>query len=722
MTTDRAGNRAGVTSAQAGSDEVSVPDADSAAGDARVPAQRPPGKSPGPPVDDAAASAGPADAETVAAAVPAERPAGGAGPTRRPEAGPATVESQPLGLGPRVLAAGARLGTWPSRAVLWPRRPSRRALLVGACVALPVLALVGWVGVRGLLAYHELAQTRVDLTRLEQRLLDGDVPPPAQLAAEVSRIDRRTHSARGLTGDPVWSAAGHLPVVGCPLRAAHAMVVAVDGMSTGGLPAMAQAADALNPASLRSGMSIDLPALTRGRVPVDRSAVAAQRFRAALDAVPGCGWTGRKLGLTPARDTAMAQARRLTGAFAGLKLAIQLAPPMLGGQGEPRRYLLIVQNPAESRANGGIIGGFGLLTAQDGKLSLDNISGNGALPQPRASSPLRTHSTLPADLTARYGPYEPDRTWANANLTPDYPTAGQLYIGQYQAGTGISVDGTISIDPTALSYLLGATKPAVMPDGRVITAGNLVKLVESDAYSLINGEGPRDQFFADVGKAVYQAVTAGGGNTAGLIEALGRSASEGRLLVSSNHADEEKVLATTALGGALPSGPGPFLAVLTQNSAASKLDYWTRRAVDYRWQPRPDGSGIATITVQVLNAAPDGLPDYVRYRLDLGGPGGNPDGQNKVWLSVYTGVGSQLLAASLDGRPTTLDRDTEDGHSIASTFLSLDRGKPRTLVLQVWEPAGRPVLTVRQQPLVKPEQFTVEGLAVRRPWSLTASN
>ncbi|MBL7553377.1 DUF4012 domain-containing protein [Frankia sp. AgB1.9] len=725
MTTDRAGNRAGVTSAQAGSDEVSVPDTDGAAGDARVPAQRSPGKSPNPPVDAAAAAAGLADAETVAAAVPAERPAGGAGPTRRPGAGPVTVESQPLGLGRRVLAAGARVGTWPSRAVLWPRRPrrpSRRALLVGGCVALPVLALVGWVGVRGLLAYHELAQTRADLTRLEQRLLDGDVPPPAQLAAEVGRIDRRTHSARSLTGDPVWSAAGHLPVVGCPMRAAHAMVVAVDGMATGGLPAMAQAADALNPASLRSGMSIDLPALTRGSVPVDRSAVAAQRFRAALDAVPGCGWTGRKLGLTPARDTAMAQARRLTGAFASLKLAVQLAPPMLGGQGEPRRYLLIVQNPAESRANGGIIGGFGLLTAQNGKLSLDNIAGNGALPQLMANSPLRTDPMLPADLTARYGPYEPTRTWANANLTPDYPTAGRFYSGQYQAGTGVSVDGTISIDPTALSYLLGATKPAVMPDGRVITAGNLVKLVESDAYSLINGEGPRDQFFADVGKAVYQAVTAGGGNTAGLLEALGRSVSEGRLLVSSNHADEEEVLAATSLGGALPTGPGPFLAVLTQNSAASKLDYWTRRTVDYRWQPRPDGSGIATITVQVLNAAPDGLPDYVRYRLDLGGPGGNPDGQNEVWLSVYTGVGSQLLGSTLDGRPTTLTRDSEDGHPIASTFLSLDRGKPRTLVLQVWEPAGGPVLTVRQQPLVKPEQFTVEGLAVRRPWSLTASN
>jgi len=620
----------------------------------------------------------------------------------------------------RAVAAAVRLASWPGRVAFSPRRPSRRALLVAGCVALPVLALVGWVGVRGLLAYHQLSQARSALTALQSQLLAGDVPAADQLATEVRRINDRTASAKGLTGDPVWSAAAHLPVIGCPMRAAHTMVVAVDGLAAGGLPPMAQAAGTLNPASLRSGLTIDLPALTRGREPVNRAAAAVGRFRSALGAVPGCGWTGSLLGLDSARDTAAAQARKAAQAFTGLKLAIQLAPPMLGGDGAPRRYLLIVQNPAESRANGGIIGGFGLLTARNGKLSLDDISGNGKLPPPRADLPSGTNPMLPNDMTARYGPYEPTRIWANANLTPDYPRAGWFYSGQYLAGTGVSIDGTISIDPTALSYLLATARPAVLPDGRVVTSGNLVKLVESDAYSLIDNETDRDQFFADVGKAVYTSVTAGGGDTSGLLRAFGRAVSEGRLEVSSNHAGEEKVLATTLLGGALPSDPGPFLAVLTQNAAASKLDYWTRRAVDYHWQPRPDGSGIATITVQVLNAAPDGLPDYVRYRLDLGGPGGNPDGQNEAWLSVYTGVGSQLLGATLDGRPTTLVRDTEKGHPIASTFLSLDRGKPRTLMLQVWEPPARNTLTVRRQPLVNPEAFSVEGLPERSPWSLSA--
>jgi len=608
---------------------------------------------------------------------------------------------------------------WPRRFV---RRPSRRALLAGAGVVGLLVALACWVGVRGLLAHQRLDGARTDIALLQQRLLAGDIPTSADLAEQVRRIGGRTHAAAGLTGDPVWSAATHLPGVGCSLRSAHALAVAVDGVAADGLPAVAQAADTLNPASLRSGLTINLAALGRGKAPVTAAAAAVQRFRAALADVPDCGWLGRRLGLAPARATALSQATRLSSSLTGLKLATELGPPMLGASGETRRYLLIVQNPAESRADGGVIGGFGLLTVRDGKLSLDDIAGNGKLPQAAADSPRLRRLQLPADMAARYGPYEPTRTWGNANLTPDYPTVGRFYSGLYQAGTGVDVDGTISVDPTALSYLLAASEPAVMPDGRVIKSGDLVKLVESDAYALISDVDERDQFFADVGKAVYGAVTSGAGSTPQLLEALGRSVNEGRLLVSSSHAEEQRVLSTIPLGGALSSTPGPFLAVITQNAAASKLDYWMRRTVGYRMDPAPGGGGVATIVVQLLNAAPDGLPEYVRYRLDRGGPGGNPDAQNQVWLSVYTGVGSRLLGATLDGRQALLASDTEQGHSIESVFLPLDRGRPRTLVLRVWEPVAGPALTVRAQPLVTPPAFSVAGLPVRAPWSPTASN
>ena len=56
--------------------------------------------------------------------------------------------------------------------------------------------------------------------------------------------------------------------------------------------------------------------------------------------------------------------------------AAQLAPAIFGADG-PRRYLLVVQNNAESRATGGFIGSFGTITAEDGKLTVSEIERTG---------------------------------------------------------------------------------------------------------------------------------------------------------------------------------------------------------------------------------------------------------------------------------------------------------------------------------------------------------
>ncbi len=52
--------------------------------------------------------------------------------------------------------------------------------------------------------------------------------------------------------------------------------------------------------------------------------------------------------------------------------AAELASAIFGGDGT-RRYLLVVQNNAESRATGGFIGSYGLITAQDGKLHVGDL-------------------------------------------------------------------------------------------------------------------------------------------------------------------------------------------------------------------------------------------------------------------------------------------------------------------------------------------------------------
>ena len=96
-------------------------------------------------------------------------------------------------------------------------------------------------------------------------------------------------------------------------------------------------------------------------------------------------------------------------------LATRAVPGMLGADG-PRRYLVLFENPAESRASGGVIGDFAEVTAVDGRLSLVKVGSVGELDSsgnpagkhligprglPRSLQPVRTGGLLGerADVT-----------------------------------------------------------------------------------------------------------------------------------------------------------------------------------------------------------------------------------------------------------------------------------------------------------------------------------
>ncbi|MGF7235555.1 MAG: DUF4012 domain-containing protein [Frankia sp.] len=589
-----------------------------------------------------------------------------------------------------------------------------RGTLIGAVAGALVIASLGWVGVRGLLAARHLAAARSQISVLEGQILAGQTGSPAQVRASLARIQAETRAARRLTGDPVWSTLGGVPIVGCPIASASSIARVTDALTARALPPLATVSTALRPAQLRSGSTVNLAAFAGLTGPLDDARTHLASVVPRVRSAPTCGPVGRWLGLTAARDTVLTRSTTLLSDTDQAALAARLVPPMLGQTGT-RRYLLVVTNDAESRATGGIIGGWGVLTASRGHLDLADVAGNSKLPggqtQPTAAA------ALPPALIPMYGALEPTRVWANANLSPNYPTVNSFYSAMYKAGAGRTVDGTISVDPTTLAYLVAATRPAVLAGGQVVRAKDLVRLTESTVYSTIPDQSAREAFFASVGRAVYHAVSSGSGSTSDVLSALGRAAGEGRLLIASNHPDEEKLLTTTPLGGALPRAPGPYLAVVSQNASAGKLDYWLRRTTDYRLVRRSDGSADVTVTVRITNTAPAGLPYYVRQREDPGKPSlDNLAEQNALSLSIYTGVGSSYTGGTSDGRPAAFAVGLEDGHPVATTYVAVNRGATATVVLHVSEPVAGKVLTVRPQPMVTPEKITAHGIRLTTAW------
>src|SRR5664280_966620 len=144
-----------------------------------------------------------------------------------------------------------------------------------------------------------------------------------------------------------------------------------------------------------------------------------------------------------------------------------------------------------------------------------------------------------------------------------------------------------------------------------------------------------------------------------------------------------------------------------QRRRLRKLDYYLGRRLSYNAESCANGQRTATVGIALTNNAPaSGLPDYVVTRADKPAQP-FPRGQTRLWLSYFGTAGAGFTRATLDGAPANLQSETERGHPVFSTYLTLDPGQTRTLALTLIEPAAAGTMTTLEQPIVEPQQSAV---------------
>ena len=114
------------------------------------------------------------------------------------------------------------------------------------------------------------------------------------------------------------------------------------------------------------------------------------------------------------------------------RLAVEVLPKLLGGEGD-RRYFLAFQTPSEQRANGGLIGNFAEITYRNGDIELTR---NERDSEWNVASPgVERKLTAPEDYLRRYAANLPATTIQNITLSPDFPSVAEVIEGVYpQAG------------------------------------------------------------------------------------------------------------------------------------------------------------------------------------------------------------------------------------------------------------------------------------------------
>jgi UDP-N-acetylmuramyl pentapeptide phosphotransferase/UDP-N-acetylglucosamine-1-phosphate transferase len=408
-----------------------------------------------------------------------------------------------------------------------------------------------------------------------------------------------------------------------------------------------------------------------------------------------------------------AQLAQSTGEAQRAAAAAELGPEVFGARGE-RTYLLVVQNNAELRATGGLIGDWAVMRVVDGKVSVGPMQKTGVWNSALASIP-NPRLDAPADYHRRYDHEDPQHQLQTINLSPDFPTVGRALMSQ-GAQVGLPhLDGVLAVDPVGLAALLELTGPVPVSGWPVdIDSGNVVNVTLRDAYTAFGETAARTDFLGDVAKVVVDDATSGDlGAPARLARVLGAAAHEGHLLLAFARPQEQRLAAELNVAGGLAPVRSDTLAVNSQNAGANKIDFYLHRHIEYRVHLAPDPGNrtarvTARLTIELDNTAPDkGLPEIV---IGPNPPNAPPAGVNRSFVSVYTPLGVDRM--SIDGAQSTFSAGQEVGRGVYSQVVDIPALSSRTLQFDLsgrvrLEPGGWYELDLGHQPTLDPDRVQV---------------
>lgn len=529
-----------------------------------------------------------------------------------------------------------------------------------------VLALLAWVALAGftlIRARSELQRGLDAVDRAKSQASAADVAdgkPLPDLRVARSSFDTAHRQISGWFLAP----AKLLPVAGRQWSSLEALSGAAAQVAGAGVDGVSEARDVLSSPERSGPARVDL---------ARRVAQLASRTRARLSGVD-LGPSEALLGpLARARDQLSSDLARLDDGLSRTAAAAGAAAELLKG---PHRYLLVAANNAEMRAGSGMFLEVGVLDTSAGSVRLGEMRSVTDVPVPDGV-PIGD-----PDLAARWGWKIPNKEWRDLMLSPRFDASAALAARMWEAAGGKPVDGVISIDPVALSGLLGATGPVTV-GGRTVREGDVVDELLHGQYLRYGDQvTARREELGGIARAVFDALDQGRFDTGDLARGLSEAASGRHLLAWSSTPAEQAGWKAAGIDGSI--GPDSLLLAI-DNRGGNKMDPFLKVRAELSIDSLGAGAD-ATLRVEVTNSTPNGQPQYVEGPLSgTGLAAGDYPGLVVVNLPTFT------ARASIDG-VDQLAIAGPDGSSLAvGDGFVLARGQTRswTFRFRLARPHGR---------------------------------
>jgi hypothetical protein len=548
-------------------------------------------------------------------------------------------------------------------------------------------------------------QLRADGRRLQAQLISADL---TGATATTARLREKAAHARSLTSGPMWAVAAVLPGVRRDVQAVRAVTASLAEVFDAARP-LEDVLPRLDPQVQKaSGGLVDVDALSRAAaaLPAVSQAVADAHARVQLiDPVP----------LRPSVADGVRSLQSVLGQVAGplgnAANALDAVPTVLGADG-PRTHVVLLEQNAEARGTGGLVGSFAVVRADRGKLSLQDAASRMVLdagkPIPVAGLPEGLQSLWGKDLSE----------WAGLNLSPHFPWTGQLVSSGWAAQDRTpKVDLVVGIDEYVVAALLAGTGPVTV-EGITLTSSNAPAVLSRDIYASFRDPTRIDRVTAGLVQEVFGRISSGRFSLAPIVTAMMEPVQQRRLTIWAADPSVQSKLEALSVAGMLPDTTGPFAMAVVNNGGGNKLDAYLKVNTTYDPGSCDQNVRLGRITVTLTNTAPrQGLPEYVSVRSDLA-ERHQPNkvvGSNRLILDVYGPVGATSPLVNLDDEGVPVTTGVDRNHPVWRVIVPIDPGRTRTVDVLVLDPVTNGVAQASPSPQVLLQPMAIPATGSTTP-------
>jgi len=337
---------------------------------------------------------------------------------------------------------------------------------------------------------------------------------------------------------------------------------------------------------------------------------------------------------------------------------------LLGFNAE-KRYLLVFQNNTEMRASGGFIGSYALSDFSNGQIKNIEVPGGGSYDTEWG---MVKKIIAPEALSI----VNPRWYFWDANWWPDWPTTARKLEWFYEQSERRTVDGVISLTPTAFEKILSVIGPLDMQEkyGLIFTAENFWDLTQdlverkpiytAEAVATSTLKNEPKKIIGDLLEKIRQELPARLDQKMSfdLLQAIEEGIEEKHILLYFNDEKLEKKVAEYGADGRIKEANWDYLMVVNSNIAGGKSDKKIKEEISHTAEIQADGTVVDTVVVKRTHWA-EKNEKFVGVR-------------NNNWMRIYTPLGSELIEAGGFSRPDDIyfskpERDWEKDLDVVNT-------------------------------------------------------